>query len=140
MALPAPSPDPDILWKYTPGAIAWAKRLMLDESNNIKKCNPKEENYLWWPTILFPSWKEAALSELMCPIDSIKISPSPQQAMTDQYKVGPRVKIAGVGKTRSFVTQLCHNLVPKRAALGPKNANNLRENIVGYYLGVPYDT
>jgi len=126
-------------WMYQAGVLAWAKRHI--SSNKItettKLASNEDDVCIWWPTVLYPRWNNAALSGLMVPVTDLELEKmdSEQEAMTSPR--GPKVKIALVESIRPFVTQLVHNLVPKKASIGHRNKyTNLRENVVGYYLGL----
>jgi len=123
-------------WMYIDGALAWTKRQIF-LPNNDKKDGKKDSVLCWWPTILFSSWKSATMSGLMCDMSEVEMPSSTQEALTDQFRVGPRVKIHDI-ELRPYVTQLLFNLVPRKAALGKRNAMNLRNNVVGHYLGLNY--
>jgi len=123
-------------WMYIDGALAWTKRQILIPINDQKDVK-KDAVFCWWPTILFSSWKSATMSGLMCDMSEVEMPSSTQEALTDQFRVGPRVKIHDI-ELRPYVTQLLFNLVPRKAALGKRNTMNLRNNVVGHYLGLNY--
>ena len=124
-------------WMYQTGVLSWAKRHIsaakFSDTTTLRTEDKATTTWIWWPTVLYPRWQAAAMSGLMVPLQEFERIESEQEAMTNP--TGPRIKVALV-ENRPYVTQLVHNLVPKKASIGKRNQFNLRDNVVGHYLGL----
>ena len=129
------------LEELTPGTLCWSRRSISGKNINVsnKKAQSNNDNImsetLWWPSLIYSKWSEAANHGGLMESTMIPSSSSTKKRKSDKKEgvllVGCRDKVS--------MHHLKNNMVPKKLALNHHENNNeplKKPKVVVHYLGL----
>jgi len=129
--------------ELTPGILCFTRRPIskdnIDSSSNkrsqLNNDNGTISETIWWPSLIYPSWSEAANHGGLMK-STIEI-PSSLSSSSKKRKTSTGVYIVGI-QNKISIHHLKNNMVPKKVAMNyNKNKSNYsKKKVVVHYLGL----